>query len=138
MSNKAIQITEFDFTRLHKLVEEASFTELRGRDYLARLQTELERAQVVPPEAVSNVVITMNSTVLLQDMDTGEEETYTLVFPELADASRGRISVLAPVGMAMMGYQVGDTFQWPVPDGMRRLLVKAILYQPEAAGDYHL
>ena len=138
MSTKAIQITEFDFNRLQKLVQEVSYTELRGRDYLARLKTELEGAQVVPAEAVSNVVITMNSTVVLLDLDTEEEETYTLVFPELADISQCRISVLAPVGMAMMGYQVGDTFEWPVPDGTRRLRVKEILYQPEAAGDYHL
>ena len=80
----------------------------------------------------------MNSTVVLLDMDTQQEETYTLVFPEIADANCGYISVLAPIGMAMMGYQVGDTFEWPVPDGTRRLRVKEILYQPEAAGDYHL
>ncbi|MCL7454329.1 MAG: nucleoside diphosphate kinase regulator [Anaerolineae bacterium] len=138
MNSKAIQITELDFDRLQRLVEEAAYTDLRGRDYLARLQSELKRAQVVPPEAVSDVVITMNSTVVLLDMDTHQEETYTLVFPENADADRGYISVLAPVGMAMMGYQVGDTFEWPVPEGMRRLLVKEVLYQPEAAGDYHL
>jgi len=138
MNSKAIQITEFDLDRLQKLVEEASHTELRGRGYLARLQTELERAQVVRPEAVSEDVITMNSTVVLLDVDTQREETYTLVFPDRADACSGRISVLAPIGMAMMGYQVGDTFEWAVPDGMRHLQVKEILYQPEAAGDYDL
>ena len=138
MNSKAIQITELDLERLQKLVEEASRTELRGRDYLARLQAELERAQVVRPEAVPENVITMNSTVVLLDVDTQQEETYTLVFPDRADATSGRISVLAPIGMAMMGYQVGDTFEWPVPDGRRRLQVKEILYQPEAAGDYDL
>ena len=138
MSSKAIQITEFDHHRLQKLVEEASYTDLRGRDYLARLQAELERAHVVRPEAVPADVITMNSTVILLDVDTQQEETYTLVFPDRADATCGRISVLAPIGMAMMGCRVGDTFEWPVPDGLRHLLVKEILYQPEAAGDYHL
>ena len=138
MSSRAIQITEFDLDRLQKLVEEASRSDLRGRDYLARLQAELERAQVVRPEAVSEAVVTMNSTVVVLDVNTQQEETYTLVFPEDADANRGRISILAPVGMAMMGYQVGDTFDSPVPDGLRRLQVKEILYQPEAAGDYHL
>ena len=138
MNSKAIQITELDLDRLQKLVEEASRTELRGRDYLARLHTELERAQVVRPEVVSEDVITMNSTVVLLDLDTQQEETYTLAFPDRADASRGCISVLAPIGMAMMGCQVGDTFEGPVPDGMRCLQVKEILYQPEAAGDYHL
>jgi regulator of nucleoside diphosphate kinase len=123
---------------LKKLVEEANYSDLRGRDYLVRLQTELERAQVVSPEEVPEAVITMNSTVVLLDVDTRQEETYTLVFPEHADPDLGRISVLAPVGMAMLGYEAGDTFEWPVPDGVRRLRVEKILYQPEAAGDYHL
>ena len=101
MNSKSIQITEFDCDRLKKLVEEASRGYLRGRDYLVQLQTELERAEVVRPEAVSNLVVTMNSTVVLLDMDTRQEETYTLVFPENADANRGYISVLAPIGMAM-------------------------------------
>ena len=138
MSSKSIQITELDLARLQKLVESANYTELRGRDYLACLRAELERARVVAPEAVPEAVITMNSTAVLVDVDTRQEETYTLVFPEHADPDRGRISVLAPIGMAMLGYQVGDTFEWPVPDGVRRLKVKKILYQPESAGDYHL
>lgn len=138
MGSEPIQITEFDFVRLQKLVEKTAYTELRGRDYVARLQEQLDRAHVIPSDSVSNAVITMNSTVVLVDLDTQQEEIYTVVFPENADANRGYISVLAPVGMAMMGYRVGDAFEWPVPDGVRRLLVKQILYQPEAAGDYHL
>ncbi|KAB2835548.1 MAG: transcription elongation factor GreAB, partial [Candidatus Brocadia sp.] len=76
--------------------------------------------------------------VVLQDLETGEEETYTLVFPENADIARGKISILAPIGTAMLGYEAGDAFEWKVPAGKRRLKVKQILYQPEAAGDYHL
>jgi regulator of nucleoside diphosphate kinase len=64
--------------------------------------------------------------------------TWTLVFPEDADIDQNRISVLAPIGTAMLGYSVGDTIEWPVPEGLRRIQVKEILYQPEAAGDYHL
>ena len=138
MTDKPIQITEFDLDRLKKLLEDATHTEYRGSDYLVRLQAELDRAQVVLPHAVSQVVVTMNSTVVLFDLDTGEDETYTLVFPENADISSGKISILAPVGTGMLGYEVGDTFEWDVPGGVRRLKVKQILYQPEAAGDYHL
>jgi len=138
MTDKPIQITEFDLDRLKKLLEDATHTEYRGSDSLTRLQAELDRAQVVLPHAVSQAVVTMNSTVVLLDLDTGEEETYTLVFPENADISSGKISILAPVGTGMLGYEVGDTFEWDVPGGLRRLKVKQILYQPEAAGDYHL
>ena len=138
MTDKPIQITKFDLDRLKKLLEDAAYTEYRGSDYLARLQAELDRAEVVLPNTVSHTVVTMNSTVVLLDLDTGEEETYTLVFPENADLSSGKISILAPVGTGMLGYEVGDTFEWDVPAGVRRLKVEQILYQPEAAGDYHL
>ncbi len=138
MSNKSIQITEFDRRRLQQLLEEASHTNFRGREDLANLNAELERAETVAPQAVPHSVITMNSVVVLQDLESGEEETYTLVFPEDADIAAGRISVLAPIGTGMLGYEVGDIFEWAVPAGTRRLQVKQIVYQPEAAGDFHL
>lgn len=138
MSNKPLQITEFDLRRLQQLLEAASHTNFRGREDLANLNAELAKADIVAPHEVSQHVITMNSTVVLLDLDTGEEETYTLVFPEAADIAAGRISVLAPIGTGMLGYEVGDVFEWAVPAGARRLQVKEILYQPEAAGDFHL
>jgi len=138
MRHKAILITELDLARLQTLIQEAQYTNLRGREYLVQLQAELNRALVVSPKEVPEAVITMNSTVVLLDVDTWQEEVYTLVFPEHADPGSGCISVLAPIGMAMLGYQTGDTFEWPVPDGLRRLKVKEILYQPEAAGDYNM
>jgi regulator of nucleoside diphosphate kinase len=138
MSNKPIHITQFDLHRLQQLLEDASRTNFRGREDLAGLQAELARAEIVAPETVSHNVITMNSTVVLLDLEIGDEETYTLVFPETADIAAGRISVLAPIGTAMLGYEVGDVFEWAVPAGTRRLQIKEILYQPEAAGDFHL
>lgn len=138
MSGKPIFITEFDLQRLQKLIADAQFTEYRKSAYLERLQSEIDRAQVVPPHEIPSNVITMNSTVTIEDLVTGEEETYTLVFPEAADLGQGRISILAPIGTAMLGYEVGDSIDWEVPAGTRRLRVKKILYQPEASGDYHL
>jgi regulator of nucleoside diphosphate kinase len=138
MSNKSIQITEFDFQRLKKLLREAQHSDYRGSEYLANLQAELDSAQIVPSQVVSQEVITMNSIVVLLDLATGKEETYSLVFPEDADIGQGKISILAPIGTAMLGYKIGDTFEWEVPAGKQRLKVKRIIYQPEAAGDYHL
>jgi regulator of nucleoside diphosphate kinase len=138
MSNKPIQITQLDLERLQKLIEDAQQTEYRGSDSLVHLQEELDRAEIVAPQDVSEGVVTMNSTVVLLDLETGEEETYTLVLPERADLARGRIYVLAPIGTAMLGYEAGDIFEWEVPAGTRRLKVQRVLYQPEAAGDYHL
>lgn len=138
MSGKRICITEFDLERLRKLITDAQRTKYRGSDYLTRLRTELDRAKVVKTPEVTGDVVTMNSTVSMVDLETGKEEVYTLVFPEDADAGQGKISILAPIGTAMLGYEVGDVFEWEVPGGRRRLQVKKVLYQPEAAGDYHL
>lgn len=138
MSSKPIQITQFDLERLQKLLQEAKYTKYRKSEYLEKLQMELDRAEVVLPQDIPGDTITMNSRVRLVDLDTGEEEIYTLVFPDHADLGQGKISVLAPIGTAMLGYEVGDTFEWEVPAGKRRLQVKEILYQPEASGDFDL
>ncbi len=80
----------------------------------------------------------MNSRVRLRDLFTGEERLCALVFPSDSNIERHKISVLAPIGMAMLGYRVGDTIQWEVPEGVKRLRIDETLYQPEAAGHYHL
>ena len=137
-SSATIHITQYDLERLLKLLLAAGSTQYRGSNYIKRLQTELERATVVSPQDIPSDVITMNSTVCLEDTETAEEEIYTLVFPEDADLAQGKISILAPIGTAMLGYRVGDTFEWDVPAGKRRLLVKRIIFQPEASGNYDL
>lgn len=136
MSGKPIQITQFDLERLQKLLLDARATDYRKSEYLEKLQAEIDRARVVQPKDIPSDVVTMNSTVSIEDLDTKEEEVYTLVFPEDADVQQGKISILAPIGTAMLGYEVGDTFEWDVPAGKRRLLIKKILYQPEASGDF--
>lgn len=138
METKPIYITEFDLKRLQELLQEAQSTGYRKSEYLEKLHTEISRAQIVSPQDIPADVITMNSTVNLKDVDTGEEEIYTLVFPENSDPAQGKISILAPIGTAMLGYKVGDTFEWDVPAGKRRLQVVKILYQPESSGDFHL
>lgn len=134
-----IYITEPDYERLTKLIELARERESESnREYLDRLEEELDRADVVQQQDIPPDVITMRSTVRLQDLDTGEEMTYRLVFPTEANYDEGKISVLAPVGTAMLGYRRGDVIEWEVPSGVRRLSVKEVLYQPEAEGEYHL
>lgn len=134
MKHRDIYITDLDLKHLRELLEAAQrFNEHDPAD-LVELAGELARAQVVPSAQVPADVITMNSTVCLEDLETGEEMTYTLVFPNEADIDQDKISVLAPIGTAMLGYRVGDTVEWPVPGGISRLQVKQILYQPEANG----
>ena len=75
----------------------------------------------------------MNSTVRLRDLETGEEETYTLVYPDEADIGENKLSVLAPVGTALLGYRAGDVVEWPVPAGVRRFRIEEVVSQPRGA-----
>jgi regulator of nucleoside diphosphate kinase len=135
-TERTIYITEYDLERLQKLIDHAN-PQSRDQDHLQDLEQELERGVVMSPREIPSDVITMNSKVLLKDADTDEEIEYTLVFPQNANIEERKISILAPIGTAMIGYRVGDLIEWAVPAGMKRLKIEKILYQPEAAGDYH-
>ena len=114
MNERTIYITETDMKKLRPLLE----TMKDSRDDLRELQAELEHAQVVAPEEVPGQVITMNSKARVLELKSGEEMIYTLVFPDQADIDQGRISVVAPIGTAMLGQRVGDEFEWGVPGGI--------------------
>ncbi len=135
MTTHAIYITASDAEKLRDLIWKAQRGDYRNSSYLQMLSKELARAIIIEENTVPPDVITMNSQVSLVDVDTGEEMHYTLVFPEEADAVQGKISVLAPMGTAMLGYRVGDDFEWDTPGGLRRIHVEKLIYQPEAAGD---
>jgi regulator of nucleoside diphosphate kinase len=138
MPERVIYVTEFDMDRLRKLLQGTRLWSSRDRQYLERLEEELDGAQVVPSEEIPRDVVTMNSRVKVKDLDSGKEIVLTLVFPSDADLEQGRVSIVAPIGTALLGYQVGDTVEWTVPARVRRLKIVEVLYQPEAAGDYHL
>lgn len=132
MKKRNIIITAPDHARLSDMIDLGNLSPREQADAHA-LECELERAEIVAPDAVPSDVITMNSRAELLDLDTGERMEFTVVFPDEADYEDGKISVLAPVGTGMLGYRVGDTFERGAPYGMRRLKVMAVTYQPEAA-----
>lgn len=138
MATRKLHITEFDKKRLSQLIASAEASGGRDRKDLQALAAELEAAEVVLPQDVPADVVTMNSKVVIQDLDTAEETTYVLVFPQDANVEAGAISVIAPVGTAILGYAKGDVVEWQVPSGVRRLLIKEVLYQPEASGNFEL
>lgn len=136
MKKRNIIITAPDHARLSDMIALGHLSE-RERGEVHALKAELERAEVVEPDAVPPDAITMNSRAELLDLDTGERMEFTVVFPDEADLDEGKISVLAPVGTGMLGYRVGDTFERHAPHGMRRLKVTAVIFQPEAALGRH-
>lgn len=131
MSTHKIIITESDRRRLTHLLTSDFTAAIQSKSYLTDLRTELQRAEIVDAADVPADVITMNSTVSLRDLDTGELETYTLVFPHEANIANSKLSILAPIGTAILGYRVGDVVEWRVPNGSRHLRIEEVLYQPE-------
>jgi regulator of nucleoside diphosphate kinase len=134
MKKLPIIMNAADYAELSCAVGAAGKLSDRARAEVAALRSELERAEIVAPHEVPPDVITMNSRAQLLDLDTNERMEFTLVFPAQADIEEGKISILAPLGTAMLGYRVGDEFEWAVPYGYRRLKVTGIEFQPEANG----
>ncbi len=100
------------------------------------LDDELQRAHIVAAKDVPADVVTMNSEIVYEDCETGTTRTVRIVYPKDADATNGSISVLAPIGSALLGLRVGQSIRWAVPHGTKELRVVEVRYQPEAAGDY--
>ena len=137
MNGKNVVINERDFDRLNDLVHSPRFR-VTHASMVSALERELGKGEVVAPTSVPRGVITMNSKVRFRDLGSGERETYTLVYPSEADVEEHKLSVLAPLGAALLGATVGDVVECSAPAGVRRLKIERILYQPEAAGDFHL
>lgn len=138
VSTRTIFITEKDQLRLEEYIDGAKRSGRHGRDQLAGLEEELENSIIVTPRKMPPNVVTLNSRVRFRDLGNGEEMVVTLVFPGSANLSEGRISVASPIGTAILGYAVGDVIEWKVLAGTKTIRIEEILYQPEAAGDYHL
>ncbi len=126
-----IHITKFDLDRLNQLLEKRKPHD----EYDRALSAELENAEVVAAKSIPDDVITMNSQVKFKDID-GKEKIYWLVFPEDADVTENKISILSPVGCSLIGYRIGSDVVIPTPHGNKKLTVEEILYQPERAGDF--
>jgi regulator of nucleoside diphosphate kinase len=128
-------LSTLDLHRLEQLLESQS-SEAQAAH--APLMEELSRAKVVDPLAIPPTVVTMNSTVRFRTEPDGKEFERTLVYPAGVDGSAEKISVLAPIGSAMLGLAVGDSIEWPSPrGGTMTVRIMEILYQPEASGAYH-
>lgn len=131
-----IIVSDLDAARLEKILDSL------GGDLSPNwedLQTELDRAKIVKPEEIPPDVVTMNSTVLFRIEPSNKEFSLTLVYPNDYDLSADKISILAPVGSALLGLREGDTISWPKPGGgVLQVRVLKVVYQPERSGDFQL
>lgn len=132
MQEPRIVVTSTDMERLRTLIDTTA------GDKADALDAELLRAEVVESAQVPPDVVTMNSRVVYRDEDTGETREVTLCYPKDASLEQGRVSVLAPVGAALLGLSVGQEIDWQLPGGKtRRLSILSVTYQPQAAGHHH-
>ena len=128
-----IYLTQNDLDRLLDLLE--GYNAGSGGRRFEALERELVRAVVMPREQIPNDVVTMNSRVLFENEKTGERREISLVFPGSANIDAGKVSILVPIGTALLGLRVGQSIDWELPSGEKaRLRVISVPYQPEAAG----
>lgn len=125
-----IIISHTDHQRLLSLVD------IYDTPAAEELSVELHRAAVVDARDVPADIVTMNSQVVYEDCETFARRKIELVYPSDADASAGRVSVLAPIGSALLGLRIGQSISWQVPSGTKRIRVVELHYQPEACGDF--
>lgn len=130
-----ITISSLDADRLYKLIESLPKSSFVGK---AELESELARANLVAPEEIPPTIVTMNSTVKFVIESTRDEFELTLVYPKDIDTSGKKISILAPVGSALLGLSQGDEIEWPKPGGgFFKVKISEVIYQPERAGELH-
>ena len=131
-----IYITNFDRERLYSIINSHRSASSKMKTQIDQLEEELEKAVIVEPKDIPADVVTMNTKLRLRDEKSGEERILSLVFPSDADFEKNRLSVLAPVGTALLGYRVGDIIEWEVPSGTKKFRIIETIYQPEAAGHF--
>ncbi len=132
-----IRITKYDYDRLISMIQKYK-NENKANAIINDLLKEIKRAKKVDPYDIPPDFVTMNSIIELKDLGMPDYRKFRLVFPNEADNGKDTVSVLAPIGTAVLGYRIGDVIKWKVADGEKYFQISKILYQPEANGDFHL
>jgi regulator of nucleoside diphosphate kinase len=134
MQHQAVLVTDFDIRLLNSLVEGPRSRDQHEAGSVESLERHLDKAEILPAVRIGPSVVTMNSEIRVSDLETHETIVFRVVFPRAADSATGKISVLAPLGMAVLGRREGDQITCQTPGGLRRLRVDRVLYQPEREG----
>ncbi|HNQ82370.1 MAG TPA: nucleoside diphosphate kinase regulator [Bacteroidales bacterium] len=131
-------INKLDYARIRKSIEDArQFKSISSID-AEKLMNELNSAEIVEPEAIPSNVVTMNSIVKISFLNNDKQIQFQIVYPSKANIKENKISIFSPIATALIGYKVKDEIEWIVPAGLTKIRIDEIIYQPEAAGEYHL
>lgn len=135
---KQIYITDFDLKRFKWLLSNSHKFDDAYKKYLCALEEELKEAVIVDQKAVPANIITMHSKFKIKDIDTNEENIYTLVFPFDASQEENKLSILTSIGVSVIGSEAGRIFEWESPTGKKNCRIEEILFQPESQGNYYV
>ena len=135
MKNTLITLVDY-----HRLLARMNY--VPSIDKLSVMEKELyitlQSAKTISQHNVPKTVITINSTVRLQELLSQKEIELTITYPENANSQENKISILSLIGIALIGQQKGNQVSWKIPGGRGHFQIIDIPYQPEAAGDYSL
>lgn len=134
-SNTSIVITQLDYSRLTELIQNLRSNKSIDVEYLKFLGIELQKAKKIDSKQITPDFVTMNSIVDVVFTDTGKFMELRLVYPQDADFSKGLVSVLSPLGCALLGYKAGDILKFKAPKGEQKVRIEKVVYQPEANGE---
>ena len=135
---KEIIMNSLDTTRIRERIRQVKAGNAYSANDIERLIYELNRAKIMEPKQIPGDVITMHSIVKVKYIDNHKDFTLQLVYPEEANIKENKISIFAPIGIALLGYKKGDIISWRTPGGNVKIKIEDIIYQPEAAGDFQL
>jgi regulator of nucleoside diphosphate kinase len=138
MQNHDALITYSDHRRLRSLASRLRASGRARMDHIAALTGRLRRSELINPRSIPRNVVTLNSRVALKDLDSGRRVVCTVADPHDASLFGGRLSAVNPGGLAVLGRRVGQIVHWKLGSKLRRFRIEQVLYQPEAAGDFHL
>ena len=135
---KEIIMNSLDTTRIRQRIRQVKAGNVYSVNDIEKLISELNRAKIMEPMQIPGDIITMHSIVKVKYIDNNKDFTLQLVYPEEANIKENKISIFAPIGIALLGYKKGDIINWRTPGGNVKIKIEDILYQPEAAGDFQL
>ncbi len=135
--NKLI-VNRLDYARIKQCINDAKQFKSISHIEAEKLLHELNSAKIVEPEAIPSNVVTMNSIVKLSFLNSDKQIQFQIVYPDQANLKENKISIFSPIATALIGYKIKDEIEWLVPAGLTRIRIDEIIYQPEAAGEFHL
>ena len=134
-TEKVLTVTQPDYKRLTSLIQDMHGNKSIDKKYLSYLGLELQKADVIDSRKITPEFITMNSVMDVEFLQSGRKMELRLVYPQEADFTKGLISVLSPLGCALLGYKAGDIIEFEAPAGTQKVHVEKVVYQPEANGE---